>query len=237
MKMYKNKKVLAFIPARGGSKGIKDKNIVDLYGQPLIAYSINVAKNSKYIDEIIVSTDSEKIADVAKRYGATVPFVRPDEIARDTSTTLEAVLHAIEYLEMKNEKYDALVLLQPTQPLRTEDDVDGAIEKYFENGEEALVSVSEVNDNPILIRTIAEDGKLTTLLNMNSTCRRQDMPVYYRVNGCIYVNKISEINENTSFNDNKLGYIMKKEHSVDIDDMKDVYVAEYYLKSKNNKTL
>lgn len=231
--MFAKQKILALIPARGGSKGIKDKNIIPLAGKPLIAYSIEAAKKSKYIDSIVVTTDSERIAEVAKEYGARVPFLRPAELAADTSKTIDAVLHAIKTLKSMNENYDTLVLLQPTQPLRTVDDIDKAIELYYENGENGLVSISHVDDSPLLIRSINDDGKLVNLLSQNSTCRRQDMPDYYKVNGCIYINKIDELNENTSFNDNKVPFIMDKEHSIDIDEMSDLWMAECYLKNYN----
>lgn len=228
--MFNNQKILALIPARGGSKGIKDKNIVFLAGKPLIAYSIEAAKYSKYIDDIIVTTDSEKIAEISKQYGASVPFMRPAELATDTSKTIDAVLHAIRTLETMGKEYDVLVLLQPTQPLRDNKDIDEALEVYYKNKEGGLVSVSLVDDSPLLIRSINKDGTLVNLLSQNSTCRRQDMPEYYKVNGCIYINKIDEINENTSFNDNKIPFIMTKEHSVDIDEVSDLWIAEYYLK-------
>lgn len=229
--MFGKQKILALIPARGGSKGIKDKNIIPLAGKPLIAYSIEAAKKSKYIDSIVVTTDSEKIAEVAKRYGARVPFLRPVELAADTSKTIDAVLHAIKTLKSMGENYDTLVLLQPTQPLRTTDDIGKAIELYYEDGENGLVSISPVDDSPLLIRSIGADGKLLNLLSQNSTCRRQDMPNYYKVNGCIYINKIDELNENTSFNDNRIPFIMDKEHSIDIDEMSDLWMAECYLKN------
>lgn len=227
--MYNSKRILALIPARGGSKGIKDKNIIDLCGKPLIAYSIEAAKESKYIDEVIVSTDSEKIAKVARSYNANVPFLRPDALATDTATTLDVVMHAVEFMNRDKKKFDTLVLLQPTAPLRDAVDIDEAIEKFFFHKEKSLVSVSEVDDNPLLIRTIGDEDSLIPLINRSSTCRRQDMPTYYRVNGCIYINSIGELNENTSFNDNKLAYVMSKEHSVDIDELKDLCVAKFYL--------
>ncbi len=230
--MYKKKKILALIPARGGSKGIKNKNIVNLCGKPLIAYTIEAAKKSTYIDEIIVSTDSEKIKKVSQEYGANVPFVRPCNLSTDTATTLDVVLHAINFIKQESDEYNTLILLQPTSPLRTYTDIDGAIEKHFLHDELGLVSVSEVNDNPILIRTVSDDENLMPLLDRNSTCRRQNMPKYYRVNGCIYLNKIKEINGKTSFNDNKLAYIMPKDHAVDIDELIDLSVAEYYLKKR-----
>lgn len=223
-------RVLALIPARGGSKGIKDKNIVDLCGKPLLAYTVEAAVQSSYIDDVVVTTDSQVIADVAIKYGAQVPFMRPERLAQDTSTTLEAVLHAIEELRKQRKDYDVLVLLQPTAPLRDAKDIDDAIEVFVANNRAPLVSVSEVNDHPILMRTITEEGKLHNLLNVGSTCRRQDMPKIYRVNGSIYINNVMEINESTSFNDNCVPYIMEKNHSIDIDEMIDLKIAEEYLK-------
>ena len=227
--MIDDKKVLAIIPARGGSKGIKDKNIYPLCGKPLIAYSIEAAKQSRYIDEILVSTDSEKIASVAKDFGASVPFLRPAELASDTSKSIDAILHAIGTLKNNKQMFDVLVLLQPTSPLRSTEDIDGALEEFSRNSYKSLVSVSEVNDNPILIRTIDESGKLKRLLNTDSSVRRQDMKKYYRVNGSIYINLISEVDVNTSFNDNIIPYIVPQERAIDIDEMKDLAVAKYYI--------
>jgi CMP-N-acetylneuraminic acid synthetase len=231
--MINNKKVLALIPARGGSKGIKDKNIYPLYGKPLIAYSIDCAKRSKYIDEIVVSTDSIIIAEVAKNYGAYIPFLRPVELASDTAKSIDTVVHAIKWLEDHNEKFDIFVLLQPTSPLRTVEDLDGALEKFINSGEKSLVAVSLVSDNPILIRTINADGTMEKLLDLQSTVRRQDMKNYYRVNGSIYINKVSEINADTSLNDNEIPYIVKPENAIDIDEKKDLVLAEWYLGQKN----
>ncbi len=228
--MYNNKRILALIPARGGSKGIKGKNIINLAEKPLISHTINAALNSKYIDTLVVSTDSIEIARVAEVYGARVPFMRPKELAEDTSKTIDCVVHAIRTLSEMNEDYDVLVLLQTTQPLRTSVDIDEAIELFFLNGEKSVVSISEVSDNPVLVRYLDENNNLQKLLNTSSTCRRQDMPKYYRVNGCIYINKVSEISYDTSFNDNTVPFIMNKEHSVDIDDMSDLWLAEYYMK-------
>lgn len=227
--MIEKNKIVALIPARGGSKGIKNKNIIDLCGKPLISYTIQAALESKYIDKVIVSTDSQEIADVAIKYGAEVPFLRPGELASDTSKTIDAVMHAVGELEKRKEEYDILILLQATQPLRTADDINSAIELFIKNKGQSLVSVSPVEDNPILIRTIDNLGRMNSILPMKSTCRRQDMPLYYRVNGCIYINLISELDLNTSFNDNKIPYIMPKERSVDIDEIKDLLIAQYYI--------
>ena len=152
--MFNNNRILAIIPARGGSKGIPHKNIIDLCGKPLVAYTIDAALNSKYIDYVMVSTDDEKIADVAKAYGAKVPFMRPAVLASDTAKTLDTILYSIKKLSDMGEEFLDFVLLQPTEPLRISNDIDAAIEKYYENNRQSLVSVSEVDDHPILIRTI-----------------------------------------------------------------------------------
>ena len=228
--MKSNKKFLALIPARAGSKGIKDKNIIDLKGKPLIAYSIDAALKSKYIDRVVVSTDGEDIAAVAKEWGADVPFLRPDYLASDTAKTIDAVLHCIEALKKAGDSYDYLVLLQPTQPLRQSFHIDEAIEKMLDLDANSLVSVSKVKEHPVLIRTIGEDGKLQNLLNCSSTVRRQDFPDFYRVNGAIYINKIDEnLNETTSLNDNIIPYEMAHEYDVDIDELLDLKIAELML--------
>lgn len=227
--MIKGKKVLALIPARGGSKGIPGKNIKDLAGKPLIAYTIEAARQCAVIDCVMVSTDSREIAEVAKRYGAEVPFLRPDFLAEDTSKTIDAVYYTVDRLSEEVESYDYLVLLQPTSPLRTSEDIERAVALSVENGCD-VVSVSEVSDSPILMRKCDKNGNLTHLLDKNSTVRRQDMPVYYRVNGSIYVNEIKRLSAETSFNDNPVGYIMPRERSVDIDEPADFAVAEFYLK-------
>lgn len=230
--MIEGKKVLALIPARGGSKGIKDKNIIPLCGKPLIAYSIQAAKDSRYIDDVVVTTDSERIAETARTYGAKVPFLRPAELASDTAKTIDAVLHAVKWLEAKRKTYDLLVLLQPTQPLRKAEDIDEALELCIEKGMQDVVSVKAVSEHPILMRIIDQKGELKGLLPMQSTVRRQDMPQYYLVDGSIYVNRIENLKESTSFNDNPIPYIMDAKCSVDIDELSDLEQAERLLKEK-----
>lgn len=230
--MINNLRILAIVPARGGSKGIKDKNIKEIEGRPLIAYTIEAAKRCEYIDEIVVSTDSEKIAKVAKKAGAKVPFLRPDELASDTARTIDVVLFTIEQLKLIGQEYDIVVLLQPTSPLRDEDDICGAIEKYVSCNMKSLVSVSEVSESPILMRQIVDETHMEKLLNINSTIRRQDMAKYYMVNGSIYINKIEELNSDTSLNDNVIPYVMDRSHSVDIDDYVDIEVMKYYVNNR-----
>ena len=230
--MISGQRVLALIPARKNSKGIKNKNIIDLCGKPLILYTVEAARKSQYIDDVILSTDSTDIARIAQQGGAEVPFMRPDELALDQSPTIDAVVHAIKTLKDMGRQYDIFVLLQPTQPLRTSDDIDGALEKFISSGCEGVVSVSAVTDHPILVRSIDEREELVPLIPHNGALRRQDMPHYYRINGCIYINKIDEIDENTVLSDNKRPFIMEESLSVDIDDMTQLYLAEYYLKKQ-----
>lgn len=231
--MINNRKVLAIIPAREGSKGIKNKNIMELNGKPLVSYTIEAANRSKYIDYVMVSTDGEKIAEISREYGAHIPFMRPKQLALDTSKTVECIVHSIEELKKLDMKYDVLALLQPTSPLRTADDIDRALEIFEENGEEGVVSVREVSESPILMRSVGKDGRLVNLINCNSTIRRQDMPKYYKVDGAIVVHAIEKINLDTSFNDNPIPCFMEVSHAADIDKMEDAILAEYYLRLRH----
>lgn len=231
--MYKGKKILAIIPARGGSKGIPSKNIIEIYGKPLIQYSIESANSSKYIDRTIISTDDLKIKEVAEKCGGDVPFIRPEELAQDTSKTIDCLIHGIEWLKNIGEEYDYLVLLQNTVPLRKGQHIDEAIEKLIGSDERSLVSITEVEENPVLMRTLNSDGTVKNMLNISSTIRRQDFPKFYRVDGAIYIQKLDdEFNLDTSLNDGKLAYVMKEEYSVDIDTYLDIKKIEYYLEKE-----
>jgi CMP-N-acetylneuraminic acid synthetase len=228
--MIDGKKVLGLIPARSNSKGIPGKNIIDFAGVPLIAHTIGASKGSRYIDAVVVSTDGLEIATVAEKYRAEVPFLRPAHLAQDTSKTIDAVIHALDALRSSGREFDILVLLQPTQPLRTKEDIDGALELFVSKTCISLLSICEVSDHPIFIRTIGNGGEVMPLLNSNSTIRRQDLPIFYKLNGAIYINMIAEIDESTSFNDNKIAYLMDKSHSIDIDEPFDLLIGELYHK-------
>lgn len=230
--MYDKSRIIGIIPARGGSKGIPKKNIKKLNGKPLIAYTINAALNSKYIDDTIVSTDDDKIAEISLEYGASVPFFRPAEISTDKSKTIETIIYTLDKMKKMGKQYDVLVILQPTSPLRDTMDINHAIEHFFESGCEGMASVSSVRDHPVLIRRI-RNGKLERLLPQNSTCRRQDFEEYYRVNGAIYIFNIKEISEYTSFNDATMPFLMDVSHSVDIDTIMDFHIAELILNNND----
>ena len=226
--MYKGERILAVIPARGGSKGIKDKNIYPIKNKPLIAYTIEAGLGSRYVDMVMVSTDSDIIAAKAKEYGAEVPFMRPDELASDTSKTIDAIVDVLKRLTAMGEKYDVLVLLQPTSPLRNSWDIDSAIELFFEEDKRSLLSVNKALENPILYRKL-DGNRAIPILNRQSTVRRQDFETYYRVNGAVYINSIPEICADTSFNDNETAFVMPSERCVDIDSMEDIYKVEKLL--------
>lgn len=217
--MIQNLRVLAIIPARGGSKGIPRKNICDLGGMPLIAHSIRVAQQSSYIDEVLVSTDDEEIAMVAQRYGATVLGLRPTALASDQARTIDVLSHELQVAEAKiQKKWDVIVLLQPTQPYRSLSDLDSAIVYWYEKGQVGgVVSLSRRRHSPILMRTMDASGQLSSLLPISSTVRRQDMPEFWRVDGVLYINSRQEILDKVSLNDNRWGYCLRRSLSIDID--------------------
>ena len=229
--MYESTKIVAIIPARGGSKGIPHKNITNLCGKPLIGYTIEAAKQSTYIDDVIVSTDDLEIKKVSEQYGASVPFIRDSDIASDEAKTISVVVDALQRLQAGGQEYDVVILLQPTSPLRTAEEIDVAIEVFFQHQMEGVVSVNVADTSPFLLRTI-HNHRLHRIIDESSTVRRQDMPTYYEVNGDIYINRVEEVTEGLSFNDNPIPYIMNRDHSVDIDTWDDLIVAEKILKTR-----
>jgi CMP-N,N'-diacetyllegionaminic acid synthase len=229
--MYKNKSFLAIIPARGGSKGILNKNIMDICDKPLIAYTIEAGKKSKYIDEVLVSTDSDAIKDVAQNYGAKVPFLRPEELSNDSSKSIDLVLHAIDFYLSNNISYDYVILLQPTSPLRTFVQIDEAIEKLLETNISSLVSVREVDENPVIMRSIQSDKLKEVIRFEGLNLRRQDLPTFYIFNGAIYITSNDMLIHKKKFIDeDTIPYIMSKESSVDIDTMLDAKLVELIIK-------
>lgn len=231
--MIDSKKVLALIPARGGSKGIPRKNIRDLSGKPLISYSILAARQSKYIDDVVVTTDDDEIAQISIKYGAEIPFMRPLELASDESRTIDCVVHARDALRDLGREYDLLVLLQPTSPLRTAENIDAALDQCVKNGCLPLCSISVVEENPLLLRTIGEGGVIHPVIGQSSTMRRQDVPAYYKVDGAIYINRASDITLETSLNDNPLGFLLPSDKSIDIDTFEDFMSAETSMRQEN----
>lgn len=230
--MYKGKSFLGIIPARGGSKGIPKKNIVLVNNKPLIQYTIDAALASKYLDDIIVSTDDKEIAKVSEQLGIKVPYLRPKFLATDEARTIDTIIHVIEEQKKLEKVYDYVVILQPTQPLRKTRHIDEAIERIIQYNQNELVSVSKVKEHPVLMRTINDKGILKSLLNINSTIRRQDFSDVYKVNGAIYINKVSKLNKDTSLNDNKFSYVMNVKYDLDIDDPQDLALMHFIVKNK-----
>ena len=236
--MFKSKKVLALILARGGSKGLPGKNIKILLGKPLIAWTIECAKKSKYIDRIIVSTDSKKIADIGKQYGADIPFVRPTKLATHRAKGIDAVLHAIRWLENNSQVYDIIVLLQPTSPLRTREDIDGAVELLSSKKIKGVAGVMECFQSPIWSNSLPKNGCMKNFIKSKyANGNRQELPVFYHLNGAVFVAYSDYIKEQKSFiGDKTFAYIMPKDRSVDIDDEVDFKIAEFLIKSRKVMT-
>lgn len=222
--------IAAIIPARGGSKGIPHKNIVDLGGLPLLGWSIRVAQQTPLIDKIYVSTDDLEIANVAKNLGAEVPFLRPSSLALDNSKTVDSIADFLTKLKNSNICPDIVVLLQPTQPFRSSNTVTKAI-KLFMTRNAGVLTVSPATEHPILLRSLNfENFQLTQILpNVSSTVRRQDFNKIYKVNGAVYVNSSSDYFERASLNDNPFAVLTSKIEGVDIDEPEDLEYAKWLL--------
>ena len=225
--MIGDKKVLAVIPARGGSKGIPRKNITEVAGKPLIAWTIEAAKKSQFIDRLILSSEDDEIIAVAKQWGCEVPFRRPNELARDDTPGIDPVIHAIDRLP----GYDYIVLLQPTSPLRITEDIDQCISLCFEKKTNSCVSVSEPDKSPYWMYSINPQGVLEPLLPQEKLpLRRQECPAVYALNGAVYVADSRWLLQKKSLvSGETLAYVMPKERAIDIDNKADLLYAGYYL--------
>ena len=230
--MYNNKRFLAIIPARGGSKRLPRKNILDLNGKPLITWTIEASLKSKYIDNIVVSSDDDKILDIAKNLDVKT-IKRPQNLANDTATTTDVLVHVIKNID---KKYDYIVLLQPTSPLRDEKHIDEAMELLESKKADAIVSVCEMEHSPLWSNTLPKDLSMDNFIKEEVKNKRsQDLEKYYRLNGAIYICKTDKFSkENTLFlKDNIFAYIMDRKSSVDIDEEIDFKFVEFLMKEKN----
>lgn len=220
--------LLALIPARGGSKRLPGKNVRNLAGKPLIAWTIEAAIQCGRFSEIVVSTDDPEIAAVSERYGARVPFLRPHELASDTSTTFEAVKHVLDRYRIDyGREFGHTVLLQPTSPLRDAHEIESALDLLAERSADAVISVCEMEHSPLWANTLPPDLSLAGFLGQAATRRSQDLPTYYRINGAIYASRTNRLLlERTFFLSDKIyAHIMPKSKSIDIDDEFDFLVA------------
>ncbi|MGE7769402.1 cytidylyltransferase domain-containing protein [Viridibacillus arvi] len=222
-------RILAIIPARGGSKGVQRKNVRDLAGKPLIAWTIEEAKKSKYITNLILSSEDPEIIEVAKSYGCDVPFIRPTELAQDDSTSIETVLHAISQCP----QYDYVVLLQPTSPFRTVEDIDGCVEQVLQNNSDFCISLTEPAKSPYWMYTLDNKVMRPLIDQKEMVLRRQDLPKVYALNGAVYVAKVKRfIEEQTFFTNDTTGYVMPSKRSLDIDTEIDFKICERLLVSE-----
>ena len=229
--MYNGKTFLAIIPARGGSKRLPNKNILPLAGKPMLLWTIESAMQSKYLDEIILSTDSDDIIKVVENYKIKT-IKRPLELASDTAKTVDVVNHVIENID---KEYDFIVLLQPTSPLRTSNHIDEAIEQLIKLNADAIISVTEVDHSPLWCNILPKSLSMENFISEDIKHKRsQDLPKFYRLNGAIYICKTKKfIEEDTFFlQENVYAYIMDKKSSIDIDEELDFKLAEIILKEK-----
>ena len=223
--MIAGKRVLAVIPARGGSKGVPGKNIRPLAGRPLIAWTIAAAGHAPEIDRAVVSSEDADIIETARQWGGEAPFVRPAELARDDTPGIAPVLHALDALP---ENYDYVVLLQPTSPLRTGADISAALALCLESGAPACVSVSLPPHAPWWMFRLDKNRCLQALLPKEAIpARRQDMPEVYALNGAVYVAEVNWLRETKAFlTPETVAYVMPRERALDIDVELDFIIAE-----------
>ena len=233
--MIQECKLWAIIPARSGSKRIINKNTYNFCGQPLISWTIQNAKKSKFIDEVFVSTDDIKIADIAKNYGAKVPFIRPKKLSQDKSNTVDVLNHAIKKLKLN--KKDFIILLQPTSPLRNYKDIEKAINIILtKKNVENIVSVNQINHPLEWTNILPRNNSMKNFISKeNLNKRSQDFPLRYQINGAIFIVKIESFlkKQKFIFEQNSFACSMPYNRSIDIDHLDDLKLAEYYFKKIN----
>ena len=221
---------IAIIPARSGSKGLKDKNIKELCGKPLIAYTIEAAIKSGQFDEVMVSTDSAHYAEIAKKFGASVPFLRSKETASDTASSWSMVEEVLQKYSQIGKNFDTFCLLQPTSPLRGAENIREAYELYKEKASFAVVSVCETEHSPLWSGNLPANHEFIDFVSETSTKQRQAGKKYYRLNGAIYIVDIERFcKEKFLYTRGSFAYIMSQNQSVDIDTEIDFYLAEVLL--------
>lgn len=233
--MIQGKTVLGIIPARGGSKGLPGKNLRLLGGKPLIVWSIEAGTKSRYIDELVISTDSEEIAAVAKRTGATVPFIRPNELATDDASSVDVVLHALDWYAASGRAFDLVALIEPTSPLRTSKDIDDALEVLLQSSGDSIVSICRTeNTHPSFMVERDDEGCLRYVVDQRSHhIRRQDLSPVFFFEGTIYISEAKALRATKSFyQENTVGFEVPKWKSLEVDDMDDLIMVEAIMKHK-----
>ena len=233
-------RVLALIPARGGSKGLPRKNVLPVAGRALIAWTIEQALSATSVDAVVVSTDSQEIADVALDCGAEVPFLRPAHLALDTSPSIDAVLHALDMLAANGREFDMLALLEPTSPLRAAGDIDRAIELLLTNPEaDAVVSVGEVHtEHPSIVKRI-EGGRLVAYVSEEvKATRRQDLDKAYFPYGVVYLSKVESLRATRSFYPGEtIPMFIERWQNYEIDDFYDLLCVDAILEFRQKESM
>jgi len=234
--MIENKKILAIIPARSGSKGIPQKNIKSFLGKPLITRTIQETNKSRFIDKTIVSTDSEEIANLAKSNGAEAPFIRPEEYSTDNSLAKDVILHTLDWITHNQEPFHYFIYLQPTSPFRTSVHIDSALKKLIRSRASSMVAVKEVKEHPKLMKIIDRDGFLFNLMNYSKKdINRQDFENLFLINGALYISKCDVFIKHKSFYEKEcMPFIMDEFSSIDLDTLEDWNFAEYIGKHSLN---
>lgn len=236
--MYKGKRILALIPARGGSKGLPHKNILPLLGKPLIAWTIEQGLASRYVDRLIVSTDDLEIADLSRKAGAEVPFIRPAPLASDTASSLDVIDHAFSEVQNNPDTYDYLLLLEPTSPLRDPSDIDTCVERLIGHPvAKSIVSVAALEsahpDFNMVIDPETQCLRKTRPVDFTGSVRRQNLTAIFFFEGTIYLSDVSTLlKERTFYHDRTLGYIVPRWKSLEIDEFPDLICAEALLKAR-----
>jgi CMP-N,N'-diacetyllegionaminic acid synthase len=228
--MINGKKILAIIPARGGSKGLPGKNIRPLLGKPLIAWTIEQAQNSKYIDEIFLSTDSADIAKISEDFGVKTPFLRPKDLSSDLATSTDVVSHVITHYETQELFFDFIILLEPTSPLRKENDIDCAIELLLKNeSADGIISLGEIHlEHPMIVKKTNSIGKIVPYVkNLRRISQRQLADEAYFPYGVIYMIKTKIFKRKRSFyTNNIIPYFIERWQNYEVDDICDFYAVE-----------
>jgi CMP-N,N'-diacetyllegionaminic acid synthase len=239
--MINNKKVLVIVPARSGSKGLKDKNILEIHGKPLLAWPINAALKSKYVDEVVLSTDSETYKQIGLEQGAKVPFLRPVEFSGDNIESIDVIFHCIEWFEDQSMVFDILVLLEPTSPMTETIDIDNALEKLLSSpSSTSIVGVSKAECNhPIFAYKKAESSLLEPFINQTGQAiRRQELDDAFYLDGSLYISCIKALKkEKTFYTESTMGFEFPKWKAFEIDDEIDFEIVELLMKKYSNDRL
>ncbi len=237
--MYNNRSVLGIIPARGGSRGLPGKNIREMCGMPLIAWTVEQALSSRYLDRVIVSTDDNEIAEISERYGAEVPFLRPEELAGDCTPMIDVILHAVDFYKNKDMTFDCIALMEPTSPLRRIDDIDRAIEKLIRHEAEAdsLVSVGEVSlEHPSIMKRITRGYVKPYEAGTGIITRRQELDRVFFPYGVIYLSKTETLLEcRTFYQQRTIPFFIERWQNYEVDDIYDFVCIEAVMSLMLNK--